>query len=187
MKKLLLLIIVILFNTASSYAAYPEHLIGVEFSTISGSGISWQINYDKDNTFKINGIAIYYGQKPPTKMDIIGSIGCEYQFNIWKIPKNRMFLFSGISYNYLENRNIIEYYENEKIIEIETRRCNNILNLGIGLGYEIKFLEKLSINTQVGYQYQLSDGKNFSLIFDRSLNKNNFSGVGIGLGLRIKL
>lgn len=165
-------------------AAYPKHLVGIDYSTISGSGLSYSIELDKNTALKFSGIPMYYGAKPPDKMTLIGDAGVEYQYNIWKIKNNRLYLFGGGSYWYVEKRDVISYMKFEKLIIEKTIVKNNIFNIGAGIGYEKVFLNKIALNLNVGLQYQLSDGKGFPLLLDRSPETQKFLGVGGGIGLK---
>jgi len=168
-------------------AAYPKHLVGIDYSTISGSGLSYSQEIDKNTALKFSGILMYYGAKPPDKMTLIGDAGMEYQYNIWKIKDNRMYLFGGGSYWYVEKRDVISYMKFEKLITEKTIAKNNIFTLGAGIGYEKVFLNKIALNLNVGIQYQISDGTGFPILFDRSPDSQKFLGVGGGIGLKFIL
>jgi hypothetical protein len=179
-----LFLLLTILAAVSLSAAYPKHLVGVDYSTISGSGLSYSLELDRSNVLKFSGILIYYGAKPPDKMTLIGDAGMEYQYNIWKIKNNRLYLFGGGSYWYVEKRDVISYMKFEKLIIEKTIATHNIFNIGVGIGYEKVFLNKIALNLNVGLQYQLSDGKGFPLLFDRSPEAQKFLGVGAGIGLK---
>lgn len=187
MRFSLIMILFAIVGAMTSSAAYPKHLVGVEYSSISGSGLSYSLELDKNNVLKFSGIALYYGDKPPDQMSIYTNAGMEYQYNIWKIKNNRLYLFGGGSYWFIEKRDIISYKKNEKLILEKKVTENSILNIGGGVGYEKVFLNKLAINLNVGLQYQTSDGSGFPLLFDRSRDSQKFLGVGGGIGLKFIL
>jgi hypothetical protein len=187
MRFVQLVIFISIIAAVSLSAAYPKHLAGVDYSTISGSGLSYSLEIDRSNVLKFSGILMYYGPKPPDKMTLLADVGMEYQYNIWKIKDNRLYLFGGGSYWYVEKRDAISYMKYEKLITEKTIAKNNIFNLGAGIGYEKVFLDKIALNLNVGLQYQLSDGKGFPLLFDRSPETQKFLGVGGGLGLKFIL
>ncbi len=182
-----LVLVLTILSAVSLFTAYPKHLVGVDYSTISGSGLSYTQEIDKNNVLKFSGILMYYGVKPPDKMTIYGDVGMEYQYNVWKIKDNRLYLFGGGSYCYLEKRDVISYMKFEKIIFEKKITKNNILNFGVGIGYEKVFFNKIALNLNVGLQYQHSDGSDFPLLFDRSPDTQKFLGVGGGIGLKFIL
>ncbi|MEI6089115.1 MAG: hypothetical protein WCR42_01545 [bacterium] len=184
MRFISILLLFTILAAVALTAAYPKHLVGVDYSTISGSGLSYSLELDRSNVLKFSGILMYYGPKPPDKMTLLADAGMEYQYNIWKIKNNRLYLFGGGSYWYVEKRDVISYMKFEKLIIEKTIAKNNIFNIGAGIGYEKVFLNKIALNLNIGLQYQLSDGEGFPLLFDRSPESQKFIGVGGGIGLK---
>jgi len=187
MRFTLSVILLAMIAAITTLAAYPKHLFGVDYSTISGSGLSYSLELDRSNVLKFSGILMYYGPKPPDKMTLWADAGMEYQYNIWKIKDNRLYLFGGGSYWYVEKRDAISYMKYEKLITEKTIAKNNIFNIGAGIGYETVIRNQLAFNFNVGLQYQVSDGSGSPLLFDRSPNSKKFLGLGGGIGLKFIL
>lgn len=183
-------IVVMISLSIYSFAGvrYPKHQAGIGYSMISGAGIEYQIELNMKSALKTNFIAYYYGDKPPDAMNIYDVFGLEYQYNVYKKDKSRVYIFLGGSYWHLEDRTIEVFQSNDLIIEKRKTKMDRIWNFGIGPGYEFNISGNVVISAQVGLQYQISNEvDHISSFIDRNPGGTSFIGVGGGVSLRFKL
>ncbi len=169
---------------ANTSRRYPKHQFGLGFSTISGSGLTYQLDIDKLNTLRLNFFAYYQGEEPPDKIKLYSNIGLEYQFNLYNNRTERAYLFAGGSYWLIEKRD----YEWGYIKDIKTKIADNelyrLFNTGFGAGYEVKFWGRAAFSISLGLQYQISEKSSLDKLFDRNPTGESFFGLGGGIGLR---
>ncbi len=183
--------IVLLSFVCFSYSAsannsrhYPKHQFGLGYSSISGAGLTYQLDIDKLNTLRLNFFAYYQGDEPPDKVKLYSNIGLEYQFNLFNNRSERAYFFSGMSYWLIEKRDYELGYVNDVLTKLADNELYRLYNFGLGLGYEVKFWERAAFSISLGLQYQISEKSNLDKLFDRNPNGESFLGIGGGLGLR---
>lgn len=186
-KYLILSLCFIAFTTdaeANTSRRYPKHQFGLGFSTISGGGLTYQLDIDKINTLRLNFFAYYQGEEPPDRVKLYANIGIEYQYNLYNNRKERAYVFTGMSYWLVEKRD----YEWDYINDIKTKIADNelyrLFNTGLGLGYEVKFWGRAAFSVSLGVHFQISEESSLDKLFDRNPTGDSFIGIGGGIGLR---
>ncbi len=163
---------------------YPKQQIGLGYSLYSGSGISYQIEFDPLFALKISSVIYYYGFDPPDVIDLYTNAGFEFQRNIFKNEKNRIYFFVGASYWYFENRKKTTEFINDMLIVKKSIAMEDIWNFGLGTGFEYKPIKQFSISFDIGLHYQISGVTDFSPLFDRNPAGNDYFGLGGSIGFR---
>ncbi len=183
--------IVLLSFVCLSYSAsannsrhYPKHQFGLGYSSISGAGLTYQLDIDKLNTLRLNFFAYYLGDEPPDKVKLYSNIGLEYQYNLYNNRSERAYIFSGMSYWLIEKRDYELGYVNDILTKLADNELYRLYNFGLGIGYEVKFWERAAFSISLGLQYQMSEKSNLDKLFDRNPTGESFFGIGGGLGLR---
>ena len=182
--KVIIAIIFVLAIPLFSQKSYPKQQIGLGYSFYSGSGISYQIEFNPTYALKTNGFIYYYGDDLPDVVDIFPNLGFEIQRNIYKNPNSRLYALAGTSYWYFESRTKDVKFENDMEIITKKVDIDEIYNFGLGMGIEHKFINSFSISLDLGLHYQISGITNFSPFFDRNPKGTDFIGIGGSLGFR---
>jgi hypothetical protein len=175
----------IFFATNILEAAYPKYQFGGSFSTFSGGGLCIQYEMSKSHVFVFNGIPAYYTTKAPHDKKYFYIFGGEYQYNLFKNKQNRLYAVGGLSYWYLEDVWQTEELVNDRMITTRFSKVNELFNVGVGFGYEIKFLNAFSLSANAVYQYQNSDKTHFDEIIDLSPKGTEYNGLGFGVALKL--
>lgn len=169
--SLILITVVCVFISRPAPAAYPEHEVGLDFSSVSGFGLSYQFKPDVYYAVKITGVAFSFGTDLPQNGEIYADIGLEIQRNLFKKPGRRLFAYLGGSYGYIENRFTSKQIIHEKVLVIEHIDFNHIYNAGVGVGWEAEINRRFVLSLSAGVQYQISDNtapKGFAEYLDYS-------------------
>lgn len=184
----ILFILFFIFSYDVKAVSYPKHHFGIGYSMIRGGGLEYQIELNKISSLKFSFLAYYYGEEPPDDMSIYAVLGAEYQYNLFKNAKHRVFSFAAISHWHIEERDLNEYLISDLIIRERITELNRLNNIGIGLGYEYKLAKKTSIDIQTGLYYQNSFSSDTTPAFiDRNPNGQSFFGLGAGITLKFQL
>ncbi len=182
MKKLLF---IITFTITHQFLFAKDKAFGLNISTISGMGLSYQFEYDKNITFQLNGFGYYFGDKPPDEMTILGNLGVECQYNLEEYENSRYFLFAGASYWKKEDRFIKNEKVNDIIVLTKVRSPFDIYNFGIGVGYEYMLYGPVKISCNIGLQYQSSIAQNIGILIDLNPSGKNYFGAGGAIGIHV--
>lgn len=187
-KKTFIMFIVFLAIISSNLNLIAkEQQVGVNFSSISGSGLSYHTQINKDIEITATGFLYYTGDGVSKDIDKAYLFGSELQYNLSESKDNRLFLFLGSSFWYLEKEMPRSIKINDKLINYTVLDINRIWNLGLGIGYEIPIMDIAKFNLGIGLQYQTSSNGGASRYIDRSPNGTSFLGIGGTLGLRVVL
>ncbi|MFP4370312.1 MAG: hypothetical protein ACLFR2_12100 [Candidatus Kapaibacterium sp.] len=160
-------------------AKFPKHQFGIGGSTISGAGLSYQIDIDRKYSFRTNGFAYYFGNNPPDDLDMYFVLGGELQRNLFRQIDQRFYILLGTSHWYFEERSLYTERIGDLIIENRNSKIDRIWNFGAGAGYEKIILQRLALSLSLGFQYQISGEEQFSKFFDRE-------GFGLAGGIGIR-
>lgn len=185
--KHLITSILLLASVIVVQAKYPQGQMGIEISTINGSGLSYQLELDRHSAIKFNGFVYFISDSIPNETDYYFNIGANYQRNIYKSFDHRVYGFVGLSLWYVELKDIDLVIENEFEREVVITDLNRIWNTGIGVGYEYSFKDAVNFCFEIGLQYQSSGNSNISSWIDRDPEGLSFIGIGGSFGLRFKL
>lgn len=186
MKSLKIILTCCLFIlSAYSVQAYPRHKAGISFSTISGAGLSYQIEISKYLAFQISGFPYYFGTNPPDDLDIYLVAGAEFQYNFLNDKTNRLFSFVGLSHWIVEERSVNKYVVNDVQTIEKIRNINLLDNAGFGVGYEYIVKNSVALNINIGLQYQSSKKSHLGILIDRNPHGTNYLGIGGGIGIYI--
>lgn len=164
-----------------------EQQVGINFSSISGSGLSYHTQLNKNIEFTATGFLYYTGDGVSKDIDKVYLFGSEFQYNLSDNKDNRLFLSLGSSFWYLEKEMPRSIKINDKLINYTLLDINRIWNFGLGLGYEVPIMDIAKFDLGVGLQYQTSGIGGASRYIDRSPNGTSFFGIGGTLGLRVVL
>lgn len=164
-----------------------EQQAGVNLSSISGSGLSYHTQLNKNIEISATGFIYYTGDGVSRDLDKVYLFGTEVQYNLSDDSDNRLYLFLGGSFWYLEKEMPRSIKINDKLINYTVLDINRIWNVGLGLGYEIPIMDIAKFDLGIGLQYQTSGISGASRYIDRSPNGTSFFGVGGTLGLRVIL
>ena len=186
MKHFILYSLVLLLCLGTLEAKYPQGQMGIELSTINGSGLSYQMEIDRHSAIKFNGFAYFFGN-PPDDVDYYFTLGVNYQRNIYKSFDHRVYGFIGTSIWYIEFNDVETVVENEFEREFTVTEIDRIWNAGLGLGYEYTFKDAVNFAFEVGLQYQASESTSVTSWIDRDPAGLSFFGIGGSFGLRFKL
>jgi hypothetical protein len=169
---------------ANNSRRYPKHQFGLGFSSISGAGLTYQLDVSKVSSLQTNFFAYYQGEEPPDKVKLYANIGLEYQYNLFNDRETRYYLFSGASYWLIEKRDYKLGYVNDILTKLAENDLQRLYNFGLGIGYEIKFWGHAAFSASLGLQIQKSDESNLDKLFDRNPSGTSFFGLGGGIGIR---
>jgi|GEM_PF-4827597 len=181
-KFVILLIVIFIFQINNQVLSYPKYSLGVGFSYLNGGGLAGLIELDNTSVISINGFVYYKGDEPPFKITTYGSFGVGYQYNLIKNDLGRLFVNSGISTWYLENRDYSMKLENDETKKVQENRLSRLFNYGIGLGYDLDISKNIHISATVDLIKQTKNNKAYdSFVF---LSNNN-DHIGFGAGLAV--
>lgn len=186
--KLLIRVLIFLFLANILMARYPESQAGLDFSTISGAGLSYQMEIDRHKAFKITGFPYYFGESiSDHDFQIYWIFGGNFQWNIDKTENSRVYTFIGASIWYLEDRYIDVQIVDD--IPIETRKTDidRIFNYGIGIGYEYTYAKAVSFSVELGLQRQVSSPSGYAYLIDRNPRGTVYNGFGASTGVKFRL
>ena len=162
---------------------YPKHQIGLGYSSVSGSGITYQLETDPDNVFEFSFFAYYVAEEPPDRKEIFVNGGMEYQRNLYKDRYNRFFGYAGSSVWDLDERDYEEYIKNDVVYRDKTVKTNRVFITGLGVGYERRFEIRMAVEISAGYQFQASRNRNFGYMISRG-EEGLASGPSIGFSIK---
>ncbi|MDX9791245.1 MAG: hypothetical protein WC313_11325 [Candidatus Kapaibacterium sp.] len=162
---------------------YPKHQLGLGYSSFSASGLSYLLDINKYSSLQFNILPFYTGTNSDN-LDITVLLGAEYHFTIARFTQSRIFLLAGTGYSHLESRVSESRIENDVIIIDKQIKIDNIINLGLGIGYEYKPHARISLGVSLGILHQESDNGIFSEFWDRNPSGTNFTGIGGGIYIR---
>ncbi len=171
----------------SSNLFAKERQVGINISSISGSGLSYHTQINKDVEIRATGFLYYTSDGESKDIDKAYIFGSELQYNLSDNRDNRLYLFLGTSFWYLEKEMPRSVKINDKLINYTLLDINRVWNFGTGIGYEISILDIAKLDLGIGFQYQNSGISKVSTYIDRSPSGTNFIGIGGSLGLRIVL
>lgn len=181
MKKLVLLFFVIpILNLYSK-----DQSFGLNFSTFSGMGLSYQNEVNKDFSLKFTAFGYYFGDKPPDEMTILGNFGTEFHYNLNENDNSRTYLLLGGSYWKKEDRYLKIEKINDEIITNKIRNPYDIYNVGLALGYEYVIIEPVKFNCNIGLQYQSSLAPNLGILIDLNPKGQYYIGPACSLGFQV--
>ncbi len=167
--------------------AYPRQKAGIGLSTISGAGISYQVEVNQHWALQISGFPYYYGTNPPDDLDIYLNAGVEFQYNFLNDKSHRLYSFVGVSHWYVERRAVRKYEHNDLRRTDKIKEINMFTNVGGGIGYEYIVKNSVALSLNLGVQYQSSKKSHLGILIDRNPHGENYLGVGGGIGLHILL
>lgn len=185
-KFIIFLTLIFIFQINNQLLAYPKYSMGAGFSYLNGAGLAGLIEIDQTSVISINGFVYYKGDEPPFKIKTYGSFGIGYQYNLLKNDLGRLFINSGLSSWYLENRdyNIIKL-ENDKTEKIQNNRLTRLLNYGIGIGYDLDISKRIHILATLDLIKQTKNNKAYdSFIFLSNNNQHIGPSGGIAIYYR---
>lgn len=186
MKSLKIILTYFIFIlSAYSVQSYPRHKAGISFSTISGAGISYQIEINKFWAFQISAFPYYFGTNPHEDLDIYLIAGAEFQYNFLNDKSNRLFSFIGFSRWYVEERTVNEYVFNDVEIIEKNKNIYLLDNAGFGIGYEFIVKNSVALNINLGLHYQSSEESHLGILIDRNPDGTKYLGIGGGIGIYI--
>ncbi len=186
MKSLTILLLSCLFILAANSAeAYPRHKAGISLSTISGAGLSYQMEINKHWAVQISGFPYYIGTNPPDDLDIYLVAGAEVQYNFINDKSSRLFSFVGFSHWYVEERSVREYVHNDIPTIDKIKKINMFTNAGAGMGYEYIIKNSVALSVNLGLHYQSSKESHLGILIDRNPHGTNYLGIGGGIGVHI--
>lgn len=157
MKKFLILFSVSLlipfYAQAQRGIDYPKHYIGGSYSEITGAGVSYLMEINRNLSFAVSGFYYYDGLESYNR-NTIGNIGLELQQNLYYETKFRIFAFAGYTNWQDITRRRLSYLDGD--IPITENSLNHKIynNVGLGIGYEHLFFNKISIGLSLGVIYQ---------------------------------
>lgn len=179
-RYVLLFFLLAIFNLYSK-----DQSFGLNFSTFSGMGLSYQSEVNKNISLKFTAFGYYFGDKPPDDMTILGNIGTEFQFNLNENDNSRTYLLLGGSYWKKEDRYLKIEKINDKIITNKIRNPYDIYNVGLALAYEYVIIGPVKFNCNLGLQYQSSLAPNLGILIDLNPKGQNYFGPAGSLGFQV--
>ena len=163
--------------------SYPKHQIGVGYSSFSGSGITYQLEINRNHAFQFSALPIYTSSGPDD-LNIKAFLGGEYQLSISKTDLTRIYTFVGAGITHLENRLTTRTIINDVEIVNTDTDLNRIINFGIGIGLEYKLSPRIVVSTGLGLLHQTSAKGQYSEFWDRNPRGDTYLGIGGALSFR---
>lgn len=183
MKFVILLFVVFIFHSNNNLLSYPKYSLGVGFSYLNGAGLAGLIELDNTSVISINGFVYYKGDEPPLIITTYGNFGLGYQYNLMKDDLGRLFINSGVSTWYLEDRDYtIKDLGNDKTEKVQNNRLTRIFSYGIGLGYDLDLSKNIHISGTIDLISQNKNNREYNSFIMLS-NNNNHIGIGGGIAI----
>lgn len=181
--------ILLLLSSTSAFASkYPRHQLGINFSTISGTGLGYVLEFDRDNAFRFTLMPYYVGSKAENNLELTIISGIEYQHTLYRDFENKLYIFGAASLWYFEQNSSTIINANtdfEKKISLYDKDVYH--NLGVGFGYDYILNEAVSFNINLGLQYQSTANDSFNNFLERTAGESSFLGIGGGVGIYFHL
>ncbi len=163
--------------------SYPKHQIGVGYSSFSGSGLTYQIEFNRNHAFQLSVLPLYTSSGPDD-LDTKAFLGGEYQLSISRTDLTRIYTFVGAGITHLENRLTTRTIVNDvEIVNVDID-MNRISNIGIGIALEYKLSPRIAVSTGLGILYQTSAKGHYSEFWDRNPLGDTYLGIGGALSFR---
>lgn len=163
---------------------YPQHQLGINYSTISGTGLSYRLMFDRANTLQFTMLPYYEQEDQQKDYNFTIIAGVEYQRNIYLSTEHRIYGFASASLWYFEDRGINIVNPNTDLeYTVYTYDKDVFHNLGIGIGYDYTLNKIVSFNLSLGLQYQTTQNDSFDNFMERTNGKQSFVGIGGGAGI----
>lgn len=189
-RKLIINVFSLLIFTqilAGQSRSYPKHQIGIGYSMISGAGINYQLEPSMKTAFQVYGFAYYFGDEPPDALDLRFNFGAEFQYNFYKSEFIRAYGFAGAGLWYNEDRSFTEEIIQDRLVRTKFVDYRRYFNIGLGAGFEYRFLPRAVIDFKLGIQNQASEGGDDIWIIDPNPDGPDYTGPAFGIGLRFLL
>ena len=181
-----IIIVTILFLATTSVFAnkYPRHQLGISYSTISGTGLGYVIELDRQNAFQFTVMPYYTGSNADNNLNLTIITGIEYQKTIYRDSGHKVYGFAAASLWYFE-KNSVTYIDPGTDFEKEIKLYDKDVyhNLGLGVGYNYILNSAVSFNFNLGLQYQTTSNDSFDNFLERVEGNTSFIGVGGGVGI----
>jgi len=188
--KLIILSIFILLVSQSGTLAkkHPHHKLGISFSTISGTGLAYQIDLDRHNSFQFTLMPYYTGSDADKNLNLTIISGLEYRRTIYRDSENKIYGFAAASLWYFE-KNEVEIINPNTDLEREISLYDKDVyhNLGVGVGYDYTLNQVVSFNFNLGLQYQSTTNDSYLNFLERTDGNSSFLGLGGGVGILFHL
>jgi hypothetical protein len=157
-------------STVTNVTSWGKNKIGVTYSMMTGSGMSYWREINEKFAFKTQ-IFGYGTTEVENKYDnsIIASFGLELQFQLNKTERTKLYLLSGAYYSY---NNEMNYYYRRKFIDDYKEYLSNF---GAGFGFEVLALKNLSFSIDGGYFIGFKNVREYYENEDLTIYKNPFS------------
>ena len=184
-KIFILSIILVIVSQSETFSKkFPHHQLGINFSTISGTGLSYQLEFDRHNTFQFTLMPYYTGSDADNNLNLTLISGVEYKRTIYRDYENKIYGFVAASLWYFEKNEvqiINPYTDLEQEIELYDKDVYH--NLGLGIGYDYILNEVVTFNINIGLQFQSTANDSFNNFLERTDGKSSFIGLGGGVGI----
>jgi len=188
-KSILLVSIFVIAFTTLNAAKFPKHELGISFSTISGPGLSYLLELDRWNSLKFTFMPFYSGDEPQKNdnLSLIG--GLEYHRNLYRDFEHKVYIFGAASIWYFEQHESFIINPNTDFESEITEFDKDVYhNLGIGAGYVYNLNNVVSIDFNLGLQYQISSNNSYYNFLERlGSGEGSFFGLGGGVGILFHL
>jgi hypothetical protein len=189
MRFKLLIISLLFLSVGTTYSSqYPKHQLGISFSTISGTGLGYVLEFDRYNALQFTLMTYYTGSSTGGNLNLTVISGIEYQRTIHRDAENKLYAFGAASLWYFEKNSTKVINSNtdfEKEIDIYDKDVFH--NLGIGIGYDYILNKVVSFNVNLGLQYQTTANDSFANFLERTRGSSSFLGLGGGVGILFHL
>lgn len=178
---------IVLFSSIFNLQAKSENELGLNFNTLSGMGINYNTEINRNFNLELSSFYFYLGENPPKFYDTYFNFGSELQYNFIQNSNIRTYSLIGFSY-----WNINQHYAvkvpvvNGSPVEENIVKKNNIFNYGIGLGNEFFFSENFSLSVSLSYQFQNNNKSKLDNFLNRNPNGKNHQGLGYGISFRYR-
>lgn len=181
---ILSILIVFVYQYETMAKKFPHHQLGINLSTISGAGLSYQLELDRHNTFQFTLMPYYTGSDADNNLNLTLISGIEYKRTIYRDFENKIYGFAAASLWYFEKNEVQIINPNtdlEQVIPIYDKDVYH--NFGLGIGYDYILNEVVSFNLNIGLQYQSTTNDSFENFLERTDGKSSFIGLGGGVGI----
>lgn len=181
---ILTFLFILVSHSESMAKKFPHHQLGISFSTISGTGLSYQIELDRHNSFQFTLMPYYTGSEADKNLNLTLITGIEYKKTIYRDIENKIYGFVAASLWYFEKNDIRIINPNTDLEQEVTLYDKDVYhNLGLGVGYDYILNEVVLFNFNLGLQYQTTANDSFNNFLERTNGKASFIGLGGGVGI----
>ncbi|MER3328872.1 MAG: hypothetical protein RIF34_04780 [Candidatus Kapaibacterium sp.] len=184
-SKLIIILTIFFFCIKTTYASkYPHHQLGISYSTISGTGLGYNLELDRQNAFLFTVMPYYTGSNAENNLNLTIITGIEYQKTIYRNSEHKVYGFIAASLWYFE-KNSVTYIDQGTDFEKEVKLYDKDVyhNLGLGAGYNYILNNAVSFNLNLGLQYQTTSNDSFYNYLERTDGSESFIGIGGGVGI----